>query len=207
VLATTYLALLPWAARNYQVTGHWVFTTLWSGPSLYDGLHPKATGESDMTFFDRENLLSTMSEFEVNQHYWDAGIEYAKSHPGRAVELGFVKLWRFWKPWPSAEEAGGWGSKLMFAVFSLALFAGALVGGWLHRRNLVLLALTIGPVLFFSALHAVFVGSVRYRLPAEYPMAVLAAAGWLEMLRYWVLGKDTRRQAASATPPTSEAAP
>ncbi len=185
VLATAYLALLPWAARNYQITGHWVFTTLWSGPSLYDGLHPKATGQSDMAFFDRENLLAKMSEFEVNLHYWEAGMDYAKAHPARAMELGLVKLWRFWKPWPSAAEAGGWASKLVFAAFSLSLFAGALFGGWLYRRNLVVLALTLGPVLFFSALHAVFVGSVRYRLPAEYPMAVLAAAGWLEILRRW----------------------
>lgn len=206
VLASTYLALLPWAARNEQVTGHWVFTTLWSGPSLYDGLHPKATGESDMTFFDRDNLLATMSEYEVNQHYWDAGMEYARTHPQRAIELGFVKLWRFWKPWPSAREAGGWASKLVLAVFSLVLFAGAAFGGWLHRRNLVLLALTIGPVLFFSGLHAIFVGSLRYRLPAEYPMAVLAAAGWLEMYRRSKIRRSPDGQADSATPSSGEAA-
>jgi hypothetical protein len=207
ILATTYLLLLPWAARNHRVTGHWVFTTLWSGPSLYDGLNPKATGDSDMAFFDRDNLLATMSEYEVNQHYWDKGMDYAKAHPERAVELGFVKLWRFWKPWPSAEEAGGWATKLIFAVFSLVLFAGALVGAFVHRRDFVVLALTLGPVLFFSALHAVFVGSLRYRLPAEYPMAVLAAAGWLEMFRRGMLSKSTGRQAASATPPSGEAVP
>lgn len=185
VLATTYLALLPWAARNYQITGHWVFTTLWSGPSLYDGLNPNATGRSDMAFFDRENLLATMTEYEVNRHYWDKGMEYAKAQPLRAIELGLVKLWRFWKPWPSAAEAGGLASKSLFALFSLALFAGAFVGGWVHRRNLAILAFTLGPVLFFSLLHAVFVGSVRYRLPAEYPLAVLAAAGWLELVKRW----------------------
>jgi hypothetical protein len=145
---------------------------------LYDGLNPKATGESDMSFFDRDNLLSKMSEYEVNQHYWNQGLEYARSHPRRALELGLIKLWRFWKPWPSAEEAGGWVSKLIIAGFSLLLFAGCLIGVWLYRRNFVVLALTLGPVLFFSVLHAVFVGSLRYRLPAEYPMAVLAAAGW-----------------------------
>jgi hypothetical protein len=78
-------------------------------------------------------------------------------------------------------EAGGWPSKLLLAIFSALLFAGAAWGAWVHRRNIVLLSLTLGPVLFFSLLHAIFVGSVRYRLPAEYPMAVLAAAGWLEL--------------------------
>jgi hypothetical protein len=41
---------------------------------------------------------------------------------------------------------------------------------------------TWGPILYFSAIHVLFVGSIRYRLPAEYPFAVLSAvgaAGWL----------------------------
>jgi hypothetical protein len=180
-------------------------TTLWSGPSLYDGLNPTATGESDMTFFDRENLLATMSECEVNQHYWEAGMDYAKSHPQRAIELAFIKLWRFWTPWPNAAEAGGWLSKSVLVLFSIVLFAGAVWGGWVHRRNLVLLSLTVGPVLFFSLLHSVFVGSVRYRLPAEYPLAVLAAAGWLDIMRNGMTRKPTGRQAASATPSSSGA--
>ncbi len=175
---SVFLLLMPWAARNHQRTGHWVFTTLWSGPSLYDGLNPHATGESDMTFFDQDNLLSSMSEYEVNRHYWRAGLDYAREHPGRALQLALVKLWRFWKPWPSAAEAGGWASKIVIAAFSLLLFAACLAGAWLYRRNFVLLALTVGPVLFFSVLHAIFVGSLRYRLPAEYPLAVLAAAGF-----------------------------
>jgi hypothetical protein len=57
------------------------------------------------------------------------------------------------------------------------------------------LAATLGPVLFFAALHAVFVGSQRYRLPAEYPLAVLAAAGWLEILR-----RFTKPKPAEASP-------
>jgi hypothetical protein len=195
IAASVFVCLLPWAARNHQLTGHWIFTTLWSGPSLYDGLNPHATGESDMTFFDRDNLPGSMSEYEVNRHYWDAGMDYARTHPGRALELGLVKLWRYGKPWPSAEESGGWASKLLIAGFALVLFAGSLAGAWFHRRNFILLAATLGPVLFFAALHAVFVGSQRYRLPAEYPLAVLAAAGWLEILR-----RFTKPKPAEASP-------
>ncbi len=150
LLATVVLLMLPWTLRNHRVTGHWVATTLWSGPSLYDGLNPDATGASNMEFLERDDLLRTKTEYEVNHYYWQAGMDYARLHPGRVVELGFIKLWRFWKPWPSAEEAGHWAAKTVIALFSLVLFAGAGFGLWLNRRRGMILALTLGPVLFFS---------------------------------------------------------
>jgi 4-amino-4-deoxy-L-arabinose transferase-like glycosyltransferase len=199
IVSTVCLAMFPWAARNYSLTGHWVVTTLWSGPSLYDGLNPEADGSSNMEFMTEDNLLSRMTEYELNRHYWQKGIEYAKENPGRAVELALQKLWRYWKIWPSAEEAGGDAVRLAISLFTIVLFAGAFYGVWHCLRKpphpnplpqgerghrYLVLALTVGPILFFAALHAVFVGSIRYRLPAEYPLAVIAAAGWWQIMQH-----------------------
>jgi 4-amino-4-deoxy-L-arabinose transferase-like glycosyltransferase len=90
-VAGCLLVMSPWAVRNLEVSGHLVWTSLWSGPSLYDGLNPQATGASDMRFFDEERLLSRMSEFEMNQQYKDRAVEFARQNPGRAVELGVAK--------------------------------------------------------------------------------------------------------------------
>ncbi|MFM9965829.1 MAG: ArnT family glycosyltransferase [Planctomycetaceae bacterium] len=169
--------LLPWAWRNHEVSGHWIFTTLWSGPSLYDGLNPDANGDSNMTFFDRDNLMATMSEWDVDQHYKQAAWQYAGQHPGRAIELTFLKLWRYWKPWPSAKEFGGFWKGLLVAAFFVPVCVLAARGGWLARQQPWTWLLTLGPIFYFAAIHAVFVGSLRYRLPAEYPLCVLAAAG------------------------------
>lgn len=50
-------------------------------------------------------------------------------------------------------------------------------GWWLTRQQPWAWLLPLGPILYFAAIHAVFVGSLRYRLPAEYPLCVLAAVG------------------------------
>ena len=169
-------ALMPWAMRNQAVCGHVVFTTLWSGPSLYDGLHPAATGESDMRFFDNDNLTAVKSEWDVDQHYNDAAWQFARANPGRAIELTFIKLWRYWKPRPNAAQFGGVGPAFLVAVFFVPVLVMAIRGCCLTRARPWACLLTLGPILYFAAIHAVFVGSLRYRLPAEYPLCVLAAA-------------------------------
>jgi hypothetical protein len=177
MLAALFGALLPWAWRNHSVCGHWVLTTLWSGPSLYDGLNPDANGDSNMDFFDRDNLMAKMTEWDVDQHYKAAAWKYARENPGHAVELTFRKVWRYWKPWPSAQEFGGLWKGLLVAGFFVPLCVLAGRGGWLSRHQPWSWLLTLGPILYFAAIHAVFVGSLRYRLPAEYPLCVLAAVG------------------------------
>ncbi|MBW3541173.1 MAG: glycosyltransferase family 39 protein [Planctomycetes bacterium] len=184
LLCVTALAVLaPWAVRNRVVTGHWVLTTLWVGPSLYDGLNPDATGDSDMSFFDRDALNQRLTEYEVDRHYRRKALEFVREHPGRTLELARAKLWRFWKPWPNAEQFQSLPAVTAVAAFFVPLMVLAIVGVWAHRRDARLLALCAAPVLYFSAVHTVFVSSLRYRLPGEYPLCILAAAGLMWFVR------------------------
>lgn len=180
MLICVLLPLLPWGVRNQQATGHFVLTTLWMGPSLYDGLHPEATGASDMTFFERDNVLNRMSEYEMNRYYRDQALKFSRENPIRAFELGMIKLWRYWKPWPNAEQFQNPALMTTVAAGFLLMLIWAIRGGFLLHKNLDLLFLCILPIVYFSALHTLFVSSLRYRLPAEYPLAVLAAIGLVD---------------------------
>ncbi len=177
VIATMLLCLLPWGIRNQQMTGHFTFTTFWMGASLYDGLNPDAKGDSDMRFFDKDQLALHMSEYEVDQHYKKAALKFVKEHPVQTLKLGLIKLGRFWKPWPNAGQFNSLSSKLAVAVFFVPIYLGALIGAWRCKNDIWSLAICAGPILYFSAIHAVFVGSLRYRLPAEYPLLILTAVG------------------------------
>ncbi len=183
VIAGMSLALAPWTIRNARVTGHFVPTTLWMGPSLYDGLSPTATGVSNMDFIEADGWYRRpdVSEYEADRHYRQAAIAFAMDHPGRAFELGLKKLWRFCNPFPNAEQFGNWPIWLSVGLFELPVLLLAVIGFWQVRRTPLTWALTAGPMLYLALVHTVFIGSLRYRLPVEYALLVLSAVGgrWL----------------------------
>jgi len=178
------VALLPWIVRNYNVSGKIVVTTLWVGPSLYDGLNANASGDSDMRFYEEDGLSQQLSEYEIDRLYRNKAWKFAKENPGKTIQLCVKKLARFWKPWPNAAQFQNVGTALPVAGFYLLLMLPACVGWWKSRKDFWCWFLTIGPVLYFSAIHSIFVGSVRYRLPAEYPLCVLAAVGMVHLMRF-----------------------
>lgn len=181
-LAAGFLALLPWAARNHHVTGHWVWTTLWMGPSLYDGLNPDADGGSEMSFFDRDAVMTRrgMSEYEMNRWYRDRAIEFARNQPGKALQLIGRHAARYWSPVPNAEQFRSWPLAAAVAVFTVPLLLLGVVGTVSLRTKSDRVLLIAGPILAFGLLHLIFVGSLRYRLPAEYPFALAAAQGLVQ---------------------------
>lgn len=184
VIAGMVLALLPWGIRNQIVSGHFKLTTFWMGPSLYDGLNPNATGDSDMRFFDEDQLTLEMSEYEVDQEYKRRAISFAQQNPLRVAELAASKLWRYWKPWPNAEQFKKPWIGIGLCLYTIPLFALAVWGGWVIRDRFWSIVILAGPIFYFAGLHMIFVSSLRYRLPAEAPLSLLTAIGLVSMVNF-----------------------
>lgn len=181
VLLSGFVVLVPWAYRNHSLTGHWVLTTLWSGPSLYDGFNPEANGASEMSFFDREQVMSAqgMTEFEMNRHYRDRSLEFIKSHPSRSFKLMLEHARRFWSLTPNADQFRTSWLMIPLAVWNGGFLLLGALGAWSFRRRVLPLIVIAGPLIAFALIHTVFIGSLRYRLPAEYPFSIAAAVGVL----------------------------
>ncbi|HEY0982100.1 ArnT family glycosyltransferase [Schlesneria sp.] len=175
------VVLFPWTVRNAALTGHWIPTTLWVGPSLYDGLNPTATGDSDMEFFEQDRLLQSMSEYEMDREYRRRAWKFAAENPARVISLALVKQSRYWSPAPNTPQFRHPLIHLVAWLSFAPLMIFALIGVWQARNDPYLITLTAGPVLYFAALHLLFVGSLRYRLPAEFPLSVLAAVGMVRL--------------------------
>ncbi len=174
------LLLLPWAARNKQVLGSWVWTTTNGGITLYDGWNFDNTdGGSDQSFVRRMPQLTLLTEVERDRYLRERAWQAVLADPPRAAVLSVKKVARTWSPWPrSAGTASAiFAAAVAVPVLVLALF-GVLVGR-ASRRARVLLAV---PIVAISLAHAATVGSPRYRLPVAAPVAVLAAAGAARLL-------------------------
>lgn len=186
-------AMAPWWVRNYQATGRFVPTTLQVGASLYDGLNPRATGASDMGFVPEfaasERWLETYRgpaddapwEYRLDRAMRDEALAWAARNPRRAAVLAVKKLSRTWNLWPNEPALSAWPVRLAVGATYLPVLALGLAGaarsagrGWPYGICWL-------PAAYFTLLHAVFVSSIRYRLPPVLALTVLAAgaaAGW-----------------------------
>ncbi len=183
VLLTAFaVGMLPWWVRNARVTGHFVVTTLQLGASLYDGLNPSATGASDMRYVDQfaagHPPPGDDVEYRLNQQLTRAAIDWAMAHPGRVVELAWIKFTRTWNLWPNEPGLRGWPLRLAVMMGYAPLLAAGMAGAVRTSRRGWPYVLAWLPALYFALLHTIFVGSIRYREPAMLALAVLAA-GWL----------------------------
>lgn len=176
------LGMSPWWLRNWHVTDHFVPTTLWVGASLYDGLNEHATGASNMKFMDQPEKfgldpnLKTADEWNQDRMLRDAAWKFAREHPWRVVKLAWIKFVRFWNPLPNAEEFRSWPLRLVSLVTCGPVLVLALFGTWRLRQRWEVIVLLAGSVLYFCAIHLVFVSSIRYREAAMLPVLGLVAA-------------------------------
>jgi 4-amino-4-deoxy-L-arabinose transferase-like glycosyltransferase len=176
-LLLTFLALFPWALRNRLQIGSWIWTSTNAGITRYDGFNPDATGASDQSFIKSVPFLADMTESGRSQYLTEKADEWMAARPLAAVQLAVVKIGRTWSPIPLSREYGSRAEYvlvgLLYSVpFDLLVLAGLLRPGLpgTVKRLLVL------PALYFTVSAALSVGSLRYRAPAEAPMAILAAS-------------------------------
>jgi len=178
-------ALLPWGLRNRAVIGAPAWLSTNGGVSLYDALGPQADGSSNQAFLAHMPELAQLTEVQRDQRLRQLALEQVRRHPGRLLRLAWVKFCRTWSPIPNVSTYRGGATGMLSAAFTGLLLIGALAGlaravfgvndTSAQRPDRRLHLLLWLPVLYFTLLHCVFVGSLRYRVPLM-PLLSIAAA-------------------------------
>jgi hypothetical protein len=171
------LVLLPWAWRNHRVLNQWVWTSTNAGITAYDGSNPAADGSSDQSFARSMPELAEMTETQRDDYLTQLAETYRHENPQRAWELAVLKAGRTWSPVPLSAEHRSWATWAAGAAYSAVAWGLAAVGVWRGRIGPGAKVLLLLPALYFTVGAILSVGSLRYRVPAEPFLAVLAGSG------------------------------
>ncbi|MFH1742802.1 MAG: glycosyltransferase family 39 protein [bacterium] len=175
--------LIPWIARNYTVFGRILPGSSQVGRMLYLANNPG--NQTGYVVIPRDadppgqDLYE--NELEYNDRLGDLAKEFIRENPGRFLWLCGMRVCRFWWPVPVYEK---FSSPLLligsFFTF-MPLFAAALWGVVLLRREWRILLPILGVILATYLLHLVFGVSMRYRFPIE-PLLIIPASYSLSLL-------------------------
>ena len=174
VILLAAAVMIPWAWRNYKLTGSPVFTTLSAGASLYEGTWPGADGGPAIHRIDWPDETDTMNEAEKDAFLRRRALEFMKQDPLRMLSLAFVKLRRFWSIFPNFSEYRRPVTMAISALYMVSVLICIAAGIVIRRKKLGMAGILLVPAIYFSALHTVFIGSIRYRAPVMPLLAVFA---------------------------------
>jgi 4-amino-4-deoxy-L-arabinose transferase-like glycosyltransferase len=215
VLVGAAAVTAPWIVRNDVVIGCPTITTdtraLWkaNNPATYDvlangdwiddvpdppGVPPwpeKAAGISVAA-------AEAVDECAQAAFYRDEVFDFWNEEPGEKARLSVQAVGMLWSPFlsveaddPAQQGAADFAQRTVEPAYVIVLYALALWGAFLAPRHFVVLA---GLVLGFNTLMAmVFAGTVRYRAPWDFVLALLAA---FALERAWSLLRRGRSRAA-----------
>ena len=173
-----FVVILPWGLRNIGALGEFHLGTANSGHVLWEGNNPYNT--TGGVAGGDERYLAEMPEGlgELERDRWqrERAIEFIRSDPGRFAVIAGKKFLRFWNVWPNAPGFDrGLYRWVAFASFTPVLLL-ALASLFVLRdrwRDSILIWLF---VCYYTAIHMITIGSLRYRLPLEPLLLALGAA-------------------------------
>ena len=181
--------LFPWAMRNRAVIDAPAWLSTNGGVTLYDAQGPQADGSSNQDFLDDLPQLAGLDEVQRDRELRRLAIQQMRSDPGRVLRLAWVKFNRTWSLKPNVPDYRGGVIVLISTAFTTVTLLLAFVGlaralgkgdsaATISRRRLHLLLWL--PVIYFTLVHCVFVGSLRYRVPLMPFVATAAATAFVQ---------------------------
>lgn len=173
--------VFPWLLRNYYVLGAPVLSTN-GGRNLWLGNNPSSTANSGSNIEMPEEFarrIAMASEIEADRLYSRTALEHIKADQQHYFRLAIKKGIAFWRFDPSPTTEGYPRYKSLHNLFSYLSYApivllaltGFAIANRMSKKKMLLWWL-FG--LFFTLLHAVYISKVRFRLPLDYFLILMA---------------------------------
>ena len=185
-LLLTVACLMPWWIRNYRIFGQDFFrmSTL-QGISLYEAVYPQATGGPRQSDIRPPPAIKKLNESQRDLAWTRRAWHWVYADPLRIAWLAVIKIGRTWSPWLHARHFRAWWINVPLMLWTIPQFVLALRGLFAARRIVIpagLLGILLLTMLYFTMMHALFIGSVRYRVELLPLVDLLAATGLVRLI-------------------------
>ena len=185
-----------WWIRNAQIFNQFVPFTTSSSLVLYVGNNPNNKDNSISPFISISDAMhkemAKRNELSRSDLLKQEAIKFMVNHPDELLKLMYLKFKRFYTIIPNAEgyDSGlyKWVSILSYGII-LPLFIGSIF--W-HIRSWQKLSAIYMLFLYFTLIHIIFLASLRYRLPLEPFMIVLAMPFFIDIYNKFFKGESSR---------------
>ena len=192
--AITFLAMLlilsPWLLRNYRIFNKPFVIATNGGYNFWMGNNEKTTASTGNTIKFPASLSQQLAEAgnEVAQEriFYQQGFQFIQQNPARFVKLTFLKVLNLWRLYPNP-DTGYKISPTLSKILSIVTYGPVLllaIAGFIlsfsQRKKYVCLMLCL--FLSFTVGYALFITKVRFRLPLEPYLIILAS---FAMTRFW----------------------
>jgi 4-amino-4-deoxy-L-arabinose transferase-like glycosyltransferase len=212
------VVVAPWVARNKVEVGCYALTTdtraLWKANNLntygvldrggwiddvpeLPGAPPWPELAADLTLSGKPTRVDECAQMRL---YRERVLDFWQEHPNEKRRLAFQAVRMLWNPVPTESDASGssiarQARRTIEPGFVIFLYALAVAGLLVAPRHFVALALLL--LAYNTVAAAVFAGTVRYRAPWDFLLALLGA---FALAAVWDAYRARRARHESAEP-------
>ncbi|MEK7390354.1 MAG: glycosyltransferase family 39 protein [Elusimicrobiota bacterium] len=173
-----------WTARNLFQYGRLVPMSGQMGWTLYEGftLDREEIRRRPYEMDAEATRLGITDSLERGAYFFSKTLDFARNNPLAAGRIVLGKTLLYWRPW-LYDPYTLW-QRWCLGIYYVIVFALALVGASAARTRGIW-APVWAVFIYLTAVHSIFFTSLRYRLPLEPFLCLLAASGAAALRRAW----------------------
>jgi len=182
IVFVSYILLLSfWWIRNYLILDKFVLFTTSSGANLYLGNNScNKNGGIDWGVDVDKNFVyqlknSNLDEVSKDKIFKQKAINFIKENPDRFVELIYKKFIRFWNIQFNNENFKNSIYNYIMILSFTPILIGFLVSLFLLKEKYKEMIPIFVLILYYTFIHSIIISSIRYRLPIEPFLIILAS--------------------------------
>jgi len=171
-----FLPSALWTARNHEKYGKILPLSGQMGWTLYEGFTlDREVVRNHPHEMAAEAKANGVSQIEIGGYFYTKWKNFVQENPLQSLGIVVGKAVLYWRPW-LYDPYTGWQRAIMGGYFTF-LFSFALLGIAAARGSRAPWGAVYAVLLYHTAAHAVFLTTLRYRVPLEPFLCLLAAAG------------------------------